>query len=89
MRNTGILPEFQNQGVYKSFLKIFLVFLKEVGFERVTSQHHPHNSRVLATKLRAGFVVQGFEVDERWGPLVKLVYHCHQDRSDYFKNRFQ
>lgn len=88
LRNSGLLPDQQSQGLAKKFTPAFLNYLRDVGYERVTSQHLPHNARVLVTMLKAGFVFAGLEVDERWGPLVKMVCLLHGDRLNYFKTRF-
>lgn len=89
MRNTGILPEFQNKGIYRSFLGLYLNYLAELGYERISSQHKPFNQSVLVAKLKAGFFVAGFDVEERWGALVKLVYFTQEYRREKFKNRFE
>ncbi len=89
MRNTGILPDFQNKGIYKTFLALYLSYLSEIGYERVSSKHKPFNQSVLVAKLKAGFFVDGMEIEERWGALVKLVYFTQEYRREKFKNRFE
>ena len=45
--NAGLLPAFQKQGLAKEFIPKFLSYLKDIGYERVTSQHKGHNVAVL------------------------------------------
>lgn len=84
MRNTGILPAYQNKGIYKEFLKKFEKYIFKLGYTRISSQHSPTNATVLSLKLKAGFVVVGQETHERWGVLVKLVKFSSKKRRDYY-----
>jgi ribosomal protein S18 acetylase RimI-like enzyme len=84
MRNSGVLPEYRNKGIYQSFLKHFLVYLTELGYERVVSHHKPNNAAVLISKLKAGFLISGMEYDERWGLLVKMAFQTQAYRRKKF-----
>jgi RimJ/RimL family protein N-acetyltransferase len=84
MRNTGFLPAYQGKGLYTAFLPMFLDYLADLGYERVTSQHKPDNPAVLIPKIRSGFVIMAVELEERWGPLVRLVYYTQGYRRDAF-----
>lgn len=88
MRNTGVLPEHQNKGLYRAFVPAFVKYLAELGYERISSQHKATNRRILITKLRQGFNVAGLELTENWGPLVKLVYLVAPDRRDSFGKQY-
>jgi hypothetical protein len=88
MRNTGILPEHQHRGLYPIFLQTLTKYLEEIGYERLSSQHSPDNSRMLITKLKAGFIVTGLDLDERWGSLVRLTNFLKNDRAKAFSNCF-
>jgi len=88
MRNTGILPSHQKKGIYSKFLDVFSKYIEEIGYERLTSQHKPDNTEMLITKLRAGFVITGMDLDERWGSLVRLTKFLKSDRDDAFKRCF-
>ena len=74
MTNTGILQEHRGLGLYTALLPIVLERLKEVGFQIVFSRHNLTNNAVIIPKLKAGFVISGFEVDDRFGTLVQLSY---------------
>ena len=85
---TGIDPNFQSKGIYSSFLKQLLHYLKSLGYERVTSKHLVNNRAVLIAKLKAGFDIMGLSLDERWGAQIELVYHFHADRYKGFKSAY-
>ncbi len=88
LRNSGMLPEHQSKGAYAEFGIRFLKYLEELGYERVSSQHKVTNRRVLIAMLKNNFVIVGLELTENWGPLVKLVKHLRNDRSESFHRQF-
>ncbi|OGR42637.1 MAG: hypothetical protein A2X35_01420 [Elusimicrobia bacterium GWA2_61_42] len=88
MRNTGILPKYQGKGIYGNFLKAFSSYLKALGYERISSQHKPTNKSILILKLKQGFVIGGFEMNENWGALVKMVKILPEDRRESFYRQF-
>lgn len=86
MDDTGVLPAYQNRGVYSTFLRSFLPYLRDCGYERVVSYHSPTNRPVLIAKLKAGFVIKGMELREQAAASVKLVYFLHADRYETYEN---
>lgn len=88
MRNTGIIPKYQNRGLYGVFLKAFTAYLGELGYERISSQHKPTNKSILILKLKQGFVIGGFEMTENWGALVKMIKIIPNDRRESFYRQF-
>ncbi|MEN9825595.1 MAG: hypothetical protein RI953_1340 [Pseudomonadota bacterium] len=88
MRNSGILPEHQKLGLYSKFLDHFSKYIERIGYERLTSQHKADNSEMLITKLKAGFVITGMDLDERWGALVRLTKFLKPDRESAFGRCF-
>lgn len=88
MRNTGILEEFRDNGVYGEFLAQLLKYLDAFGYQRVSSQHHPDNGAVIKAKLKAGFIIVGSENHERWGQLLKMVKILDPKRENFFKKKF-
>ncbi len=85
---SGILPAYQRQGIYTTFLKMFLPYLNELGYERVTSNHMVNNRAVLIAKLKVGFYVTGVDLDERFGAQVNLAYLFAEDRRQGFARAF-
>ena len=88
IRNVGVLPRYQNRGIYTAFLKKFLQYLNALKYERVTSNHKPTNRAVLISHLKVGFEVAGMELQENFGPLLKLVYIFYHDRKKSFYRQF-
>jgi len=86
MDDTGILPAYQRKGIYSAFLKLYLPYLCDIGYERVASYHSPTNRAVLIAKLKAGFNIAAMELREHAGASVKLVYFFHQDRLLAFED---
>ena len=80
MVNTGILPEHQGKGIYKAILPRTLEILKQEGFQVVVSYHNATNNAVIVPKLRAGFIISGFEVSDRFGLIVRLAYYFNETR---------
>ena len=87
MGNTGIFEQYQGLGIYTALLPKLLEVFKEKGFQKVTSRHHASNNAVLVPKLKAGFRISSFEIDERFGVLVHLSYIFNERRLNAYKYR--
>jgi GNAT superfamily N-acetyltransferase len=74
MMNTGVLPQFQRQGIYTALLPRIVAWAQEKGFQTVYSRHHASNNAVIVPKLKAGFLITGFEISDLHGLLVHLSY---------------
>ena len=85
---TGVLPAYQNQGIYSAFLRRFLDYLQALGYARVTSNHMVNNRAVLVAKLKAGFIATGMSLDERWGAVLWLTYYFEDQVEDAFRRAF-
>lgn len=83
---TGVLPDYQGKGIYSAFLRLYMPYLCDIGYERVVSYHSPTNRAVLIAKLKVGFNISAMELREHAGASVKLVYFLHQDRLLTFEN---
>jgi len=88
MEWSGILPTYQRRGLYSHFLETLIPYLKELGIERVTSNHMGTNRPVLIAKLKAGFAITGVTLDERHGMLVWLVRFLAAERQQGFERAF-
>ncbi len=88
MTSSGVLPQYQQQGLYSGFLKRFLSYLYALGYERVVSNHQTNNRAVIIAKLKAGFNVTAVNLDERWGAQVELTYLFHEDRRQGYASAF-
>jgi GNAT superfamily N-acetyltransferase len=74
MANTGIFPQHQGRGIYKALLPRILDRVRAEGFQIAWSRHTATNNRVLVPKLKAGFLITGFELSDVFGLLVHLSY---------------
>jgi hypothetical protein len=45
------------------------------------------NNPVLIAKLKLGFSINGFEVNTRYGALVRLIYHHYEMKKNALKFR--
>ena len=88
MRSTGLLPEYRKRMVYSEFLGQFVKYAHAMGYQRVSSHHHPDNLAVISVKLKSGFFVAGTENHERWGQLLKMVKILDPERDKFFKKKF-
>ncbi len=87
-RNAGVLPEVRNQAIATEFLGHFIDYLRELGYERVTSQHKVTNKKVLLALLKRDFIITSLEATERWGIMVKLTRFLHEDRLQAFIEKY-
>ena len=85
---TGIIPAYQNQGIYSAFLRHFIDYCKALGYARITSNHMVNNRRVIVAKMKAGFVASGMSLDERIGAVLWLTYYIDKEREAGFKKAF-
>jgi GNAT superfamily N-acetyltransferase len=77
MTNTAFLPAHQGRGLYTALLPIILDRVAAEGFQITYSRHTATNNRVIVPKLKAGFIITGPEVDDRFGTLVHLSYYTN------------
>jgi RimJ/RimL family protein N-acetyltransferase len=81
----GLIPAFRHRGIYTAFLKQLIAYLGAVGYERLTTSHHPNNRAVMIAELKAGFNIVGIELHESCGAIVKTAYLFHDDRRESFR----
>lgn len=82
-----ILPSFQRKDLYTALTQKVFEITKEVGFQSVSSLHIMTNNAVLIAKLKLGFSIYGFEINTRYGALVRLVYHHNEMKKNALKFR--
>lgn len=73
-----ILPEHRRKGLYSLLVKKVIELTREKGFRSISSLHIMTNNPVIIGKLKMDFHIYGFEVNTRYGALVRLVFH-HDD----------
>ena len=84
----GLVPAFRGRGIYSAFLRQFIVYLRAMGYERLTTSHAVNNRAALIADLKIGFNIVGIELHEGCGPLVKTAYLLHEDRRQAFERAF-
>jgi RimJ/RimL family protein N-acetyltransferase len=84
----GFLPAYRGRGLYSAFLPKYLAYATALGYERVTTTHHPNNRAIMIAELKAGFNIVGLELHESHGPLIKMAYFMHADRRNAFEQIF-
>lgn len=77
MINTALLPPHRGKGVYSRLLPVILAHLAAQGYDLVRSHHLATNNAVIVPKLRAGFRLQGLEVDHHG--VVAVLIHSFND----------
>jgi ribosomal protein S18 acetylase RimI-like enzyme len=85
---SGMLPEYRAQRITALCYAKVLEYLQVIGYERVTSEHHPSSRAAIIWQLKHGFSIEGMNLDERWGPMVKMVRFFDKDRQAEFDRRF-
>jgi RimJ/RimL family protein N-acetyltransferase len=84
----GLVPAFRGRGIYSAFLRQLIAYLRAMGYERLTTSHHPNNRAALIADLKAGFDIVGIELHESHGVWLKTAYHLHEDRRQAFERVF-
>lgn len=84
MINTAIYEQYRNNGVYQAFLKEIILFLKEKGYQLISSKHHASNNAVLVPKLKAGFYIKALEIDINFGTMVRLVFFVNDRAKEIY-----
>ena len=84
---TAILPEHRRKGIYKELLQFTIEQAKIKGFQKIISQHAATNNPIIIAKLKAGFSINGFLVNDKCGMQVTLVFYFNQMRNKMFQFR--
>ena len=87
MINSAIFPEYRRQGIYTKLMKLAMEHIADLGFQRIYSRHKMSNNAVIIPKLKAGFVITGFEVNDVFGNLVELSYYTNPRRRELLEVR--
>ena len=80
MCNTAIAPDHRGKGLYSLLLDVIIEVARTEGFQLITSKHHASNSAVIVPKLKAGFIITGMALDEKYGLMVLLTYYVDPKR---------
>lgn len=87
MRNSAVYPDYRRQGVYQAMMKMIVEQAVNLGFQQIRSRHLASNNAVIIPKLKAGFMIRGMEVCDRYGVMVLLSYYPNEKRLELFRYR--
>jgi len=87
MINSAVFPEYRHQGIYTQMMKMAVDLVSKLGFQRIYSRHKMSNNHVLIPKLKFGFTITGFEVNDIFGNLVVLSYYTNPVRRELLEIR--
>ena len=87
MINSAVFPEYRRKGIYSQLLIKSVDLLTELGVQRVYSKHKMSNNQILISKLKFGFVITVFEVNDVFGNLVELSYYTNPQRRELLEIR--
>ncbi|MTI29803.1 GNAT family N-acetyltransferase [Xanthovirga aplysinae] len=87
MINSAVFPKYRRQGIYTKMLREAVELITKFGFQRIYSRHKMSNNPVLIPKLKFGFIITGFEVNDVLGNLVELSYYANPIRKELLNIR--
>lgn len=87
MRNTAIDPAHRGKGLYTALLPIVIEYARSEGYQLIQSTHLAANNEVIVPKLKAGFIITGLNVNEKFGLTVTLTYFLTEGRRRLALNR--
>lgn len=88
LRNSGFIPKFRRRKLYSLVHSALVDYLRKLGFERIVSDHLPNNKPMLILKLNEGYIINNMTLDDRFGPMVRVVKYLFEDREQFFEDRF-
>lgn len=80
MRNTAIDPAHRRKGLYTALLPVVINHARVEGYQRIVSTHHASNNAVIIPKLKAGFIITGLNINEKYGAMITLTYYVYERR---------
>lgn len=81
MANSAILPEFRGKALYSLLLEEIIGHLTKKGIQRIWSNHSLTNNHIILPKLKRGFLITGFHVNDMVGTLVELTFYTNSTRK--------
>ena len=77
MVNSGVIEGHRRMGAYSALVQSTVEKMSSKGFQLIYSRHCATNNAVIIPKLKAGFVISKFEIDDTHGVLVHLHYYTN------------
>jgi hypothetical protein len=88
IRNTSILPGYQDKKLFQHFVLNMFRILELHGVDRVHGEVCPSNLRVMNAMLKLGFKASGITLSERWGALVCFTRFLNKNNNQVFERQF-
>lgn len=82
MCNSAILPTHRKKGLYTCLMKEMINQAMKQGFTTIYSRHIITNNDIIIPKLKCGFKITSFELNERFGTMVLLSYFKNKTQHD-------
>jgi len=73
-------PDHRRIGIYSELVRAVVSISKNEGFQQIESHHKATNNPVIIAKLKAGFCINGLELSDKMGVLVRLSYFHNSTR---------
>lgn len=80
MVNSGVIKGQRRRGIYSALVQSTVETISNRGFQMIYSRHCATNNAVIIPKLKAGFLISKFEIDDSHGVLVHLHYYTNTMR---------
>lgn len=87
MINSAVFSEYRRQKIYSNMMKKVVARLSNLGFQRIYSRHKMSNNQILIPKLKFGFIITGFEINDVFGNLIELSYYTNPMRRELLEVR--
>lgn len=80
-------PEWRGKHLYRALLERVTAAVRDSGFREMYSRHRADNNAILVPKLKAGWLVAGFEITPRWGLTIHLRKYLIEAMTLAFEHR--
>lgn len=87
MCNSAVLPQFRKQKIYSKMLELVIAKASRDGFQEITSKHHASNNAVIIPKMKAGFLISGFELNVRFGTMVTMTFFPNKKIEELYHQK--
>lgn len=87
IESVAIARSHRGKGVHPHLLQGMMDCIFAQGFQTIKNTHHSNLSSLIAKKLRLGFVITGYQLDDQHGAVVQMEYHLKKKRRDILKFR--
>lgn len=80
IENSAIHRDHQRRGLHAALLNEMIRRAAASGFQTVKNHHYFDLSKLIAKKLRMGFVITGVEISDDHRPVLQMEYYLKKER---------